>query len=541
MKIKIKIWATSLTLIFTAGCAALVAAEYNPAKPNVVIILADDMGFGDVSSNNPLARTKTPNIDALSKSGIRFTEAHAGGATCIPSRYALLTGRYYFRASTYRDNGAKLGGVGYLPPLIEPGRETIGSLMQKAGYATACIGKWHLGMNWELKDPAKPAGLLNGDPESAVRYTNTDFSRGTHDGPNTRGFDYSFILPSSASDPPYVYVKNGQVLDPDVVLIPDLYPTRQPDTVYDWDRKYVASPGDAYWQRGVIFKNGEISRSFRIENNPRILLDEAVSFIRRQAAAPDRRPFLLYFPLSGPHTPWMPNEPFRGRSGMGVYGDWVGQTDYLIGQVHEALVQAGIADNTLLIVTSDNGAHWGEEDVQRTAHQANAGRRGQKADIWDGGHHVPLIVNWPARIREPGTYDQAVSLADLMATFAEMTNQPLNDHCAEDSVSFYRVLQGDRTAPTRETILYESSGGPAIVKDGWKYTAVLGSGGFTSPSVVKGVPDGARGQLYHVAVDPYERVNLDLAEPARAAELGGLLQRQVAQGFSAPRLDGAKR
>jgi len=511
--------------------AAAIGTSHGDEKPNVVIILADDMGFGDVSSNNPLARTKTPNIDALSWSGIRFTEAHSSATTCIPSRYALLTGRHYFRAPTYREYGAKLGGPGYLPPLIEAGRETIGTLMQRAGYTTACIGKWHLGMNWELKDPTKPPGLVG--PDS--RRTNTDFSRRTQNGPNTRGFNYSFIIPSSASDPPYVFIKNGQVLDPDVALISDIYPARKKDTVYEWDRKYVAEPGDVYWARGVIWKNGEISRSFRIEKGSDTIVAEALSFIKEQAERKPAKPFMLYLPLPGPHTPWLPNEKFRGTSGMGAYGDYVGQMDHAVGQVWDTLSALGMADNTLLIFTSDNGAHWGKEDVLQYAHESNCGRRGMKGDLWDGGHHVPLLAVWPRQTKQPVTYAHSVCLSDIIATLADLTGQTITDKYAEDSVSFYRVIKGDHRTPTRDSIIYESSGGLAIVKDGWKLIRVLGSGGFTLPNLLRPVPSGPKGQLYHVETDPLERTNLYLQESTKIAELSALLDLQVTQGHSRPR------
>ena len=520
-----------LLLSLPAPLLAVTALAAEGTKPNVVIILADDMGFGDVSSNNPHARTRTPNIDKLSESGIRFTEAHSGGATCTPSRYGLLTGRYYFRSPMYRDNGAKLGGPGYLPPLIEPGRETIGSLMQKAGYTTACIGKWHLGMSWALKDPAKPRGLLG----PGTRYTNTDFAHRTQDGPNSRGFDYSFIIPSSLSDPPFVFLRNGQVFDPEVVLIPDIYPTRQKDTVYEWDLKYVAEPGDVYWARGVIWKNGEISKSYRVEKCADTIVAEAVTFIEDQAKKNPAKPFMLYLPLPGPHTPWLPNEKFRGTSGMGAYGDYVAQMDHAVGQIRDTLAALGMADNTLLIFSSDNGAHWGEEDVQQQAHESNWGRRGQKADVWDGGHHVPMFITWPAEIREAATYAHSVCLNDIIATLADLTGQTIDDRYAEDSVSFHRVIAGDYRTPTRDSIIYESSGGLAIVKNGWKLIRVLGSGGFTLPNHLRAVPGGPKGQLYHVETDPLERTNVYLQESAKVAELSALLDLQLAQGFSRSR------
>jgi arylsulfatase A len=489
------------------------------------------MGFGDVSSNNPRARTKTPNIDAMGRSGIRFLEAHSSGSTCIPSRYGLVTGRYQFRdpGAPKSPDMAKLGGAGYLPPLIESGRETIGTLMQRAGYATACIGKWHLGMNWERKDPTQPVGLL--DPDS--RRTNTDFSRGARDGPNSRGFDYSFIIPSSASDPPFIFIRNGAVLDPEMALIPEIYPTRQKEPVYEWDLKYVSAPGDVYWARGVIWKNGEIAKSYRIERCADEIVAEATAYIARQARANPSQPFLLYLPLPGPHTPWLPNQKFRGTSEIGAYGDYVAQMDDAVGRVREALAASGVAENTLVLFTSDNGAHWGEEDVQQYGHLCSPGRRGQKGDIWEGGHRVPLVVTWPRQIKGPATYAHQISLVDIIATLADITGEPINDAHAEDSFSFRRVIEGDYTTPTRDSIIH--GWGTAIVKDGWKLISFLGSGGFTSPNRLRPVPGGPRGQLYHLELDPGETTNLYLQEPARVAELSQLLEKQVTQGFTRPR------
>lgn len=526
-------------VLVLTGCAALSAAQTPRAKtaekPNVVIILADDLGYGDVSVNNPLARTRTPNLDRLARESIRFREAHSGGATCIPSRYALLTGRFFFRSDMYRTSAASLGGVGYFPPLIDEGRETIGSMLQKAGYHTACIGKWHLGMDWDLKDPSKPRGLL--EKGTASRYTNTDFQRGARNGPNSRGFDHSYIIASSASDPPFGIIENGRMLDPEMVLIPDIYPSRRPNTVLDWDLKYVNDPGDVYWERGTIFKNGEISKSFRIEDGADRVLEEAKRFIRSQADAKASKPFLLYLPLTSPHTPWMPVERFRGKSGFGTYGDWVLQMDDAVGQVRQVLREAGVEENTLLIFSSDNGAHWGEEDVQRTAHQANAPRRGQKADIWDGGHHVPLFVHWPARIDQEGDYPHPVSLNDVFATLAELVGHELSRDSGEDSVSLLSVIQGDLTTPTRESILYEAGGGPAIARGDWKYISVLGSAGFTYPNLVRPEKNGPKGQLYNIREDPWERINLYFKHPEIVSELSSLLERQLSQGFSAPRLE----
>ncbi len=257
-------------------------------KPNVVIILADDMGYGDVSFCNPTARTHTPSIDEIARQGISFTDAHTAGALCIPSRYGLLTGRYFFRVPQHRIFW------GYGAPLIDEGRETIGSMMQKAGYTTACIGKWHLGLQWPLKDPAKPQ-FSN---ESKLGPTNTDFSMAIGRGPTTLGFDYSFIMPASLDMPPYVFVKNERVVDPVIRQVNEIYPTRKPGGKMVWDRKY-AGEDDIYWGRGVWWRNGEISASFRVENCLDDLVEEGISFIEQQSKGESRQTFHALPPAYG--------------------------------------------------------------------------------------------------------------------------------------------------------------------------------------------------------------------------------------------------
>jgi len=263
-------------------------------KPNVVIILADDMGYGDVSSCNPAARTQTPNIDQLAAEGIRFTDAHSAGAVCIPSRYGLLTGRYLFRAPR------QFKYWGYLAPLIEEERETLGSLMQKAGYTTACIGKWHLGLEWARKDTSLP--LIPDRNTSGP--TNTDFAGAVGRTPKTMGFDYSFILPASLDMPPYVFVYNNRVTDPEIVQVNTVYPKTKPGTEIAWDRKHTRD-NDIYWGRGIWWRNGEMSSSFRVEDCLDVIVNEGISFIREHVRESSDKPFMLYLPLTGPHTPWV--------------------------------------------------------------------------------------------------------------------------------------------------------------------------------------------------------------------------------------------
>lgn len=508
-----------------AGVAACLVPTVGEAqeKPNVVIILADDMGYGDVSSFNPLARTQTPYIDRLASQGLNFRDAHAGGAVSIPSRYGLLTGRYFFRAP------AKDSYWGYLPPLIDNGRETIGSVMQKAGYTTACVGKWHLGVEWQRKDPSQPQ-ILN---RQTLGYTNTDFSKPVLNGPNEMGFDYSFILPASLDMPPYAFLRNGQAIDPDIVLTADLYPTALDRTVYAWDRKHARNEEDIYWDRGVWWRNGEMSRSFKVEDCLDHIVNEGISFIENHVAGQPDKPFMLYLPLTGPHTPWMPNDDFKGTSAMGTYGDFIGQIDDVVARVNRVLSRLGIEENTIVIFASDNGSAWEEEDTQLYGHASSGPWRGQKGDAWEGGHRVPFIVKWPAQIRGGQTYDHTVSLIDLLATFADMNHIPLNDQDAEDSFSLYPVLTGQQKEAVRDHLIYiSSSGNLAITSGDWKYIDCLGSGGFTYPSVITPVPGGPSGQLYHLTTDPGEQSNLYFQESGRVKELSGLLRKIVQQEHS---------
>ena len=373
------------------------------------------------SSNNPFARTSTPAIDKLANEGIRFTDAHSGGAVCTPSRYSILTGRYFFRVP------ARASHMGYLAPLIEPERSTIGTLMQKAGYTTACIGKWHLGLKWKLKNMAEPQIPKKKD----IGYTNTDFSKKVSEGPNELGFDYSFILPASLDMPPYTFLRNQEVIDPNIVLTADVYPHALDRTVYAWDRKHTGD-NDVYWDRGVWWRNGEMSKSFKVENCFDEIATEGISFIEREGK--NKKPFLLYLALTGPHTPWMPDSQFKGTTELGTYGDFIAQVDNVVNLVTGKLKELGIDQNTMVIFSSDNGAPWAIEDIQQYGHQSNWGRRGQKGDAWDGGHHIPLFVKWPVTIKPGNTYRETVGLIDIFATLADITGQQLKNNEAEDSL-----------------------------------------------------------------------------------------------------------
>lgn len=494
--------------------------SYAQQSPNVVIILADDMGYGDVGCNNPYARTLTPAIDQLAKEGIRFTDAHSAGALSGPSRYGLVTGRYFFRETKHNEYW------GYLSPYIAANRLTIGSMMRNAGYTTACVGKWHLGLDWKLKDNTRPQIL---SPQR-FDYTNTDFSAQVHGGPTERGFDYSFILPASLDMPPYVFVRNDQVVDPDVILTADAYPHQKSGTVLAWDRKYTGEE-DIYWERGVWWRNGEMSRSFKFEECLPTIVREGLSFMERANAS--GKPFFLYMPLTGPHTPWLPEEHFAGTTSLGTYGDFIANIDDAVAQVMDKLLELGIAENTIVIFSSDNGGAWEEDDIQQYGHQSNWSRRGEKGDAWDGGHHVPLIVRWPGYVKASEVSGSTVGLVDLFATLADLTGQTIPSGHAEDSFSFLPILRGDLDAQTRDHLIYLSGSGKLAIKKGnWKFIDGLGSCGFSRPNRLEPLPNGPRGQLYNILEDPLETNNLYLNNIDKAEELKKNLDYYVNLGYS---------
>ncbi len=503
--------------------SAVSKAQTGPSRqPNIVIILADDMGYGDVSGLNPEAVTRTPHIDELAKNGISFSNAHAGASVCTPSRYGILTGRYAFRS----ESKGRVG-TGFGIPVIEKDRTTLATFLKKAGYTTACIGKWHLGLTWPVKDDTGNAVY---DP--ATGRSNVDYTGKVTSGPNDYGFDYSFIHPASLDMPPYVFLRNHQVTDPDIQLTSDVYPHRLVDTRDSWDKKHTKE-GDVYWGKGIWWRRGEIARSFKVEDCLTNILDDGVSFIEKHASQNADKPFFLYLPLTGPHTPWMPSAAFQGKSPLGAYGDFILDIDHTVGKIKETLRRLSLDENTLIIFSSDNGAYWPQEEIALQKHNSNHGRRGQKGDVWEGGHRVPLIVSWPATITKPGTNRQLTSLTDIFATLAALTGQNPGPGSGEDSFSFLRALTGSGQQPARSSMIHHSSNGMfALQKNGWKFIDGLGSGGFTPPVRIDPVPGGPQGQLYHLQTDSLETVNVMLRHASLAAELKKELEEQIKNGRS---------
>lgn len=484
-------------------------------RPNVVVIFADDMGYGDVSGLNPHARTETPNIDYLIENGISFAEAHASASVCTPSRYGLLTGRYAFRGAARRVvNG--FGG-----PVISSERKTLGNMFKESGYVTACIGKWHLGVEWQTKDGTKPEYLH----ESGK--SNVDYSRPILTGPNDFGFDYSFVHTASLDMPPYLFIEDHQVVGNKIVLTSDVYKAEKDNTEYAWDKKHTRE-GDVYWGKGVWWRKGEMSGSFRIEDCLSGILDNGIEYISQRKSSP----FFLYLPLTGPHTPWVPTKEFQGKSPIGDYGDFILNIDHVVGEVIKALKNTGELDNTIIIFSSDNGAYWPEEEIRLQGHDSNWGRRGQKGDVWDGGHRVPLVVHWPDGIRESFEYDGLTSLTDWYATFADLLSYEISSEEGEDSFSFLPVIKGDKQHHRRTMIHQGSNGMFAYRKGDWKYIEGLGSGGFTAPSRLEPSDNRVQGQLYNMSDNVKESQNRYGIQREIVQEMKREMEQQIEMGRS---------
>jgi arylsulfatase A-like enzyme len=492
----------SLSLIFISLLPSY-SQNKSLKNPNVIIIFADDMGYGDVSYLNPKARTFTPHIDNLARNGIVFTNAHASASVCTPSRYGLLTGRY-----AWRSKSAAVVANGFSKSIIEDDRETIANLFKNAGYSTACIGKWHLGLDWQTKKNSGEATFF-----SDSGFSNLDYTKKVKKGPDSYGFDYSFILPASLDMPPYVFLRNNLVIDPLITLTSDIYPSKLDDTEYSWDRKHT-NEHDVYLEKMVWWRRGEISKSFRIENSLTEILDDGISYVEKHAENNSSKPFFMYMPLTGPHTPWVPTDMFKEKSSIGTYGDFILNIDHVVGQITETLKRLGIYDNTIIIFSSDNGAYWPKSEIELNQHDSHLDRRGQKGDIWDGGHRIPLIISWPNQIKKEGYFDHLVSLTDLFATIADLTNQEQENKNGEDSFSFFHVFNGDLAKGNRYSMVHQSSGGMFSLRmEEWKYIEGLGSGGFTDPRKIEPKSDGVSGQLYQLKNDPSESINLFLKHP----------------------------
>jgi arylsulfatase A len=486
------------------------AAEPAAQRPNIVYILCDDLGYGDVQCFNPQGKIRTPHIDRLASEGMRFTDAHSGSAVCTPTRYGLLTGRYAWRS---RLQQGVLGGLS--PRLIEPGRMTVASLLQQRGYHTACIGKWHLGLNW-VRLPGKSVAELS--IESPQQVWNVDYAQPFTDGPRAVGFDYYFGISASLDMVPYTFLENDRVV---------ALPTEE--------REFAMFLG----RDGATTRRGPTAPDFDAADVLPRLTDKAIEYIESRASqASGGEPFFLYLPLASPHTPILPTAPWIGRSGLNAYADFVMQTDHCIGQVLAALDKHGLAGNTLVIVTSDNGCSPQArfDELAAAGHHPSYPFRGHKADIFEGGHRVPLVVRWPGRVKPGSQSDQLVCLTDLLATCAELLGAKLPDDAGEDSVSMLPALLGTAQRPLREAVVHHSVNGSFAIRQGpWKLILCPDSGGWSAPRPGRDDTSGLPPvQLYNLQDDVGERTNLHDRHPEIVAHLTRLLERYVAQGRSTP-------
>ncbi len=498
------------SLLWLGSLAVSLMSSIAAERPNIVIILADDMGWGDPRCYQPDSKIPTPNLDRLAAEGMRFTDAHTPSSVCTPTRYTLLTGRYCWR--TWLEKGV-LDGFG--PPLIGENEDTLATLLKRAGYRTACVGKWHLGMQWHDRE-GNPLGE-RGDQRFRSG-ENVDFERDVTGGPNDVGFDTYFGISASLDMSPYAYLRDRRV-----ETLPTEWHDEIKDTLFLNGVPGVKSPG--FDVHDVLGRFG----------------DEAVALIESHA---DRdEPLFLYLPLNSPHLPVAPIGEAKGKSAAGDYGDFVWETDREVGRVLAALDSADMAENTLVLFTSDNGGlwHWWDfraaddggkipltprgEYVKQFGHQSNADWRGTKADIHEGGHRVPFLVRWPARVEAGQVSDALVELTDLYATVAEIVGEESRGTSGMDSFSFLSVLTGEAETARPFSVHHSLRGMFALRNGDWKYIEGRASGGFTRPNVLQPSPGEPEGQLYDLGADPQEKNNRWSEQPDRVATMGEMLHR----------------
>ena len=501
--------AIGLGLVAALMAAAASGAAAGPdrgSSPNIVVLLADDLGFGDPRCYNPGSKAPTPHIDRLARQGRRFTDAHSPSSVCSPTRYALLTGRYAWRTRL------KLGVLNpWDPALIEPGRLTLPALLRRHGYATAAFGKWHLGWTWATVD-GRPLAADGNDFPARV-----DFTRPIADGPTARGFDDFFGMVGNTVASPCLLRGDRPIFtgaDPPLDRAPEIAGV-PPALLEPWDER----------------------------NSLPVLTEKVVSYLGRRPAESPRRPFFLYFAMTAPHSPMIPYGRFRGLTGHGDACDFVAQLDDSVGRVLDALDRNGLAENTLVLFSSDNGSPGFADEgsptasvIERYGHHPNGPWRGMKGDAHEGGHRVPLVARWPGRVPAGTTCDETVCLVDLMATCAAIVGDRLPDGAGEDSYDILPALLGaPHRTPIREATVHHALIGMFAIRRGdWKLILGRGSGGFTLPQWIPTKPGEPEGELYNLADDPREAHDLYADRPDVVSRLTALLETYRHNGRSAP-------
>ena len=473
----------ALLCCFAGLPLAATAAENKP--PNIVIILADDLGYGDLKPFNADSKIDTPHLEQLAEEGMRFTDAHSCGAVCHISRYALITGRYPMRMESHDWRNRTL---------IDDGRMTLPGMLSEHGYQTGMVGKWHLGFEEGHVPPVKPV---------------------QHGGPVDRGFGSYFGIPASLDQPPYYYVKNR-----DVVALPT-------------EHVEASDSNDLGWTpiQGAFWRAGGVAPGFKHDQTLPEFTNQASDWIHNYAKTRTGKPFFLYVSLTAPHTPWLPLEKFQGKSNAGMYGDFTMQVDDTVGQILSTLKEHQFDDNTLVIFTSDNGPTWYDQDTERFGHDSAGPYRGMKGDAWEAGHRVPMLVRWPGHVPAGTESGQLQCHADFLATCADLIDQPLSKTAEVDSRSMLLDWLGMQTDfDPRTTFVAQSSGKVLALRRGnWKYIAHRGSGGFSKPRTIKPQPGEPVGQLYNITQDPGETNNLWNQHPEIVKEMRAELEKIKAE------------
>lgn len=505
-------------------------------KPNVILMFVDDLGIGDISSFHPEGKIHTEHVDKLAEAGMRFYDSHACSALCTPSRYALLTGRYPWRS---RLKSMVLPGDS--DPLIEKERLTMAQLFQRNGYKTACVGKWHLGLEWTLKETISPddygedksiydhfkyhtpdrqpvVNFLNWNP---VHGLDIDYDQPITWGPNQYGFDYFFGLPASLDQPPFVYIENDRVLE-------------KPDRVSGVTHLDRRGPSmQTMWERGPIAPH------YKHEQVLDDMNDKVLELIDDYAN--QEEPFFIYYPTPAVHGPLIPNNKFRGKSGLNLYADVVLQVDDMVRQITEKLKEKGIFEDTIFIFTSDNGcsAVADYETLLKKGHDPSGGYRGKKFDIYEGGHRVPTIVCYPRLIERGSESHAMVCHSDFFATFAELLSEKLKENEAEDSVSNLSIWRGEKEQVREDAVFASGSGFLAIEQDGWKleFCEDGGSSQRVEESVIKGERIKQEFELYYLPEDKKESKNLYVEYPQIVEKLREKMDKRFEEGRTS---DGGK-
>ncbi|WP_225035241.1 sulfatase family protein [Winogradskyella sp. SM1960] len=484
-----------------------ITEQQKTKKPNIIYILADDLGIGDVSLYNENSKIQTPHLDQMGKEGMQFTDAHTSSSVCTPTRYGILTGRYNWRTPL-----KEFVTWGNSPSLIQKNRLTVAQMLKDNGYKTASIGKWHLGLNWSMKNNSPEFDHFSNTSER-LNFKNMDYSKPLKFGPNDMGFDYSYMISASLNMPPYVYIENNKA-------------TMIPTEITERSRKTYPFSS---WIKGAIaddFKHEEVLPN---------VVDKSISFIKENANKD--QPFFMYIPLPSPHNPVLPIAPWKGQSDIGSpYADFVIMIDDLMGNIFKTLKEQGIEDNTLVVFTSDNGYATTNDlkTLRQKKHSPSYIYSGYKGSYFEGGHRVPFLVKWPGKIKPNSVSDTTICTTDFMATCADIIGYDFKDNEAEDSFSMMPILTNEGDYLREATIHHDKYGVFAIRKGDWKLIVSPNSGIMASgkTKIHKGVT--AEEILYNLKTDVKEKNNVADQFPEKVKELKEILIQQIRDGRSTP-------